>query len=62
MDYLISCACGHTLEQHGSDNGCEHCPCSRNRVSALEALIEAIREDSTRSQPNDAFFTQLRST
>jgi hypothetical protein len=46
MDYLISCSCGHTIEQHDYYDGCTRCTCSRHRGAALEALIETIRSES----------------
>jgi hypothetical protein len=53
MDYLIACACGHSLEKHESGDGCERCACPRNRAAALDALIEAVRDDATRARRDD---------
>jgi hypothetical protein len=46
MDYLISCSCGHTIEQHDFYDGCTRCSCPYHRGAALEALIEATRAES----------------
>jgi hypothetical protein len=54
VDYLISCACGHTLEQHDSLDGCVRCACSRDRAAALEAVIETVKHDSPVPDPVNA--------
>jgi hypothetical protein len=59
MDFLISCPCGHTLERHDVRDGCNRCTCSRNRVAALDAVIETIRLDSSSGLSN--LFAQLES-
>jgi hypothetical protein len=50
MNYLISCSCGHTLEQHGIHDGCGRCACPRNRLAALDSVIDKIRTDSRASK------------
>lgn len=51
MDYLITCACGHTLEEHGSHDGCLRCTCSRGRTAALEAAIETVKREELIPRP-----------
>jgi hypothetical protein len=50
VDYLISCSCGHTIEKHDFYDGCTRCVCPRNRVAALEALLESIKATSVVSE------------
>jgi hypothetical protein len=46
MNYLISCSCGHTLEQHGIHDGCGRCACPRNRLAGVE-MIELFAHEVT---------------
>jgi hypothetical protein len=59
VDYLISCSCGHTIEQHDFYDGCARCTCPRPRGAALEALIETIRDESSKPDLSAAYM-QLR--
>jgi uncharacterized protein YehS (DUF1456 family) len=43
MNFLVSCDCGHTLEDHYADDGCSRCACTHDRIAALDALIDALR-------------------
>ncbi len=51
MNFLVNCECGHTLEYHLSDDGCIHCTCSRDRVAALDALVDALRAEGAQPPP-----------
>ncbi len=51
MNFLVNCDCGHTLEYHLSDDGCIHCACSRDRVAALDALVDALRAEGVPQPP-----------
>lgn len=46
MDYLIDCACGHDLTQHG-ELGCRgttgRCGCTLSKHEALDGAIERAR-------------------
>jgi hypothetical protein len=44
MNSLLSCSCGHTLEHHLSDGGCDRCACPQTRTEALDALVDAVRD------------------
>jgi len=60
VDFLISCPCGHTLEQHEFNAGCKRCACRRNRVGALDAAIATVRRESSSSDLS-GLFLQLES-
>jgi hypothetical protein len=50
MNYLLSCPCGHTLESHSFEGGCEGCKCLRNRRSALDSIVRAVRVEQHNDQ------------
>jgi hypothetical protein len=46
MDYLLKCACGHSMAMHGrSDGGCSirGCSCALSRLEVLNANVAAAR-------------------
>ena len=43
VNFLVHCPCQHTLEYHGDSSGCQLCACSRDRRTALEALIMTLQ-------------------
>lgn len=50
MDCLLTCRCGHRLDNHHAD-GCwgdrfTNCDCSRNRDVALETALERFRREA----------------
>jgi hypothetical protein len=55
VDYLISCSCGHTIEEHDFYAGCTRCTCPRHRGAAIEALIETIRTESSKPDTSTVF-------
>jgi hypothetical protein len=52
MNSLLSCACGHTLEHHLSDGGCDRCACTHSRSEALDALVDAVRDAPPDEKPH----------
>jgi len=51
MNSLVSCLCGHTLEHHLTDEGCDQCACRQSRTAALDAMIDALRAEAPEEKP-----------
>lgn len=50
MKYLVSCSCGHSLEDHNGE-GCTNatrgpCACRLDHLSALDTAIERARTEA----------------
>jgi hypothetical protein len=45
LDFVISCPCVHTLEEHRYVVGCGRCACSRYKTWALDALSRNASTD-----------------